>query len=491
MFLGGLWHGASWNFAFWGLIHGVGLTINHAWQSLAERTGVQLPGMIASALTLAVVLLAWVPFRADTLTHTLSMWQTMFGGQGLGYAVVVPVTPSLLWISLLSAIALLAPNSQQIMGAIAGGTTIRFLPQQGQSRGPQSWVLFLELRSRPRLRLQRRSFISGSNMKRGAILSFATFALFALLVGTLSYAAHLGIGSRTCDWRDARAGYFLAYCSAPAFGDYEHAAYFLDLEPNATKHLEKAQVIFLGNSRAEMAFSTVATQDFFRAHPVPYYVLGFGYDEKSEFALKVLRKFRPPIKLLVINTDPFFEPGWLSPAAKGADLSVKAYVAHFTKKIVAPLQQAFCRAMAEWCMPRSMSLYRAEANGTWNTIDAFQDFARGKPGQHELKDISSPALQKRALANASAFVADIGVDPKCIVLTHVPNDRFDGSSLARYLAQALGAQILLPEVANLETYDSFHLRQESAERWSTAFLVDFEPILARCVGASIAAKPGT
>ena len=327
-------------------------------------------------------------------------------------------------------------------------------------------------------------------MKRGAILSFATFALFALLVGTLSYAAHLGIGSRTCDWRDARAGYFLAYCSAPAFGDYEHAAYFLDLEPNATKHLEKAQVIFLG-SRAEMAFSTVATQDFFRAHPVPYYVLGFGYDEKSEFALKVLRKFRPPIKLLVINTDPFFEPGWLSPAAKGADLSVKAYVAHFTKKIVAPLQQAFCRAMAEWCMPRSMSLYRAEANGTWNTIDAFQDFARGKPGQHELKDISSPALQKRALANASAFVADIGVDPKCIVLTHVPNDRFDGSSLARYLAQALGAQILLPQVANLETYDSFHLRQESAERWSTAFLVDFEPILARCVGASIAAKPGT
>ena len=139
MFLGGLWHGASWNFAFWGLIHGVGLTINHAWQSLAERTGVQLPGMIASVLTLAVVLLAWVPFRADTLTHTLSMWQTMFGGQELGNAVVVPVTPSLLWIGLLSAIALLAPNSQQIMGAIAGGTTIQFVPQPG----PIAWAAIM------------------------------------------------------------------------------------------------------------------------------------------------------------------------------------------------------------------------------------------------------------------------------------------------------------------------------------------------------------
>jgi hypothetical protein len=84
-----------------------------------------------------------------------------------------------------------------------------------------------------------------------------------------------------------------------------------------------------------MAFSTVATQDFFRAHPVPYYVLGFGYDEKSEFALKLLRKFRPPIKLLVINTDPFFEPGLLSPAVKDVELPVKAYLANLTKKVVA------------------------------------------------------------------------------------------------------------------------------------------------------------
>jgi hypothetical protein len=124
-------------------------------------------------------------------------------------------------------------------------------------------------------------------------------------------------------------------------------------------------------------------------------------------------------------------------------------------------------------------------------IDAFQDYARGKPGQNELKDISSPNLQKRALANASTFVAELGLDPKCIVFTHVPNDRFDGSSLARYLAQSLGGQAVLPKVPNLETYDALHLRQESAERWSAAFLVDFEPILARCVGASIAAKPGT
>jgi hypothetical protein len=141
-------------------------------------------------------------------------------------------------------------------------------------------------------------------------------------------------------------------------------------------------------------------------------------------------------------------------------------------------------------MPRRMSLYRAEDNGTWNTLDAFQDYARGKPARNELKDISSPGLQKRALANGSAFAAELGVDPTCIVFTNVPNDRFDGSSLARYLAQSLGAQAVLPKVPNLETYDALHLRQESAERWSAAFLVDYEPILERCVGAAIVAKPG-
>ena len=48
-----------------------------------------------------------------------------------------------------------------------------------------------------------------------------------------------------------------------------------------------------------------------------------------------------------------------------------------------------------------------------------------------------------------------------MVFTSVPNDRFDGSSLARYLAQALGAQAVLPEVANLETYDDLRLRQRA------------------------------
>ena len=33
MALGGLWHGASWNFVLWGILHGVALCINKMFRS--------------------------------------------------------------------------------------------------------------------------------------------------------------------------------------------------------------------------------------------------------------------------------------------------------------------------------------------------------------------------------------------------------------------------------------------------------------------------
>ena len=34
MALGGLWHGASWTFVFWGCLHGAYLVVNHAWRAM-------------------------------------------------------------------------------------------------------------------------------------------------------------------------------------------------------------------------------------------------------------------------------------------------------------------------------------------------------------------------------------------------------------------------------------------------------------------------
>lgn len=71
MLLGGLWHGASWTFVFWGGLHGVALAIHKIW---VDAIGSELPKhnrllRFASWLvTLLVVMMGWVFFRAKDFT---------------------------------------------------------------------------------------------------------------------------------------------------------------------------------------------------------------------------------------------------------------------------------------------------------------------------------------------------------------------------------------------------------------------------------------
>lgn len=74
MFLGGLWHGASWNFVLWGCLHGLALCINHVWSGTSSAR--RLEGSIVFAILsfLAVqgmVLLCWIPFRAESFEDSL------------------------------------------------------------------------------------------------------------------------------------------------------------------------------------------------------------------------------------------------------------------------------------------------------------------------------------------------------------------------------------------------------------------------------------
>jgi len=67
MVLGGLWHGASWNFVIWGALHGCGLAFTRAVQG-STKTAVDGWRRIAHiVLTVNFVCFAWIFFRAPTL----------------------------------------------------------------------------------------------------------------------------------------------------------------------------------------------------------------------------------------------------------------------------------------------------------------------------------------------------------------------------------------------------------------------------------------
>ncbi len=64
MLLGGLWHGASWNFVIWGAIHGGILVAERVWRDMKPATLPSVPTWLAVIFTFHIVTFAWIFFRA-------------------------------------------------------------------------------------------------------------------------------------------------------------------------------------------------------------------------------------------------------------------------------------------------------------------------------------------------------------------------------------------------------------------------------------------
>jgi D-alanyl-lipoteichoic acid acyltransferase DltB (MBOAT superfamily) len=76
MVIGGLWHGASWNFVIWGALHGVGLVLVRLWQSAFANTSGKVWGgfrYLSQVLTFHFVTFAWIFFRAADLDTVLAI----------------------------------------------------------------------------------------------------------------------------------------------------------------------------------------------------------------------------------------------------------------------------------------------------------------------------------------------------------------------------------------------------------------------------------
>jgi len=87
MLLGGLWHGAGWNFLIWGALHGSYLMINHAFSAVKHRLPFSLPGWLSKPLSwglcFVAVVVGWVFFRATTLDGALTVLAGMAGWHGI------------------------------------------------------------------------------------------------------------------------------------------------------------------------------------------------------------------------------------------------------------------------------------------------------------------------------------------------------------------------------------------------------------------------
>lgn len=67
----GIWHGSTWNFVIWGLLHGLYQCAGRATKSFWQKVG--LPNFARIAITFCLVAFAWIFFRAPTLGDALTI----------------------------------------------------------------------------------------------------------------------------------------------------------------------------------------------------------------------------------------------------------------------------------------------------------------------------------------------------------------------------------------------------------------------------------
>lgn len=75
-FLSGLWHGASWTFVLWGVMHGVGYIIDYLGKPFRKK----VPRRLMVILTFCFVDLAFVSFRSPDLGTMCDMYRQIFSG---------------------------------------------------------------------------------------------------------------------------------------------------------------------------------------------------------------------------------------------------------------------------------------------------------------------------------------------------------------------------------------------------------------------------
>lgn len=73
----GVWHGAAWTFVLWGLWHGIFILIERAIRK--REWYIKTPTTIKYSITMLVVILGWVLFRADNLEQAFGFIKTMVG----------------------------------------------------------------------------------------------------------------------------------------------------------------------------------------------------------------------------------------------------------------------------------------------------------------------------------------------------------------------------------------------------------------------------
>jgi len=150
MILGGLWHGASWNFVIWGTLHGLYLAAHRVFRGgRVPSDPIGLADLPAMVFTFALVGLTWVPFRAGDLSQVGDMFGSLLSLEsgevsGGDLALLLMMTVIAFGLDLLQRRVTTRSSPKPIpaplLGAAVGAATVGILIYSGGT--PQPFIYF-------------------------------------------------------------------------------------------------------------------------------------------------------------------------------------------------------------------------------------------------------------------------------------------------------------------------------------------------------------
>jgi hypothetical protein len=232
-------------------------------------------------------------------------------------------------------------------------------------------------------------------------------------------------------------------------------------------------VLFLGNSRFQVALSTDATANWFSETKARYYILGFDYGENVVFAEELLRTIRPRARVFVINLDDFFDRSE-SPPVQAILHDPEAPQKYEAKRLWQSIHKPICGTIA-WLCGTKFVVFRSRETGATYMKTSTPKFA---PVSFD-EAINRNAVDSN-ITVANDFLSRFAQD-KCVIFTSVP---YVGIKIANAnsIAMGLGAKLVAPKfLKGLQTFDGAHLDRPSAERWSQAFFLAAGPTIRSCL----------
>jgi hypothetical protein len=305
-------------------------------------------------------------------------------------------------------------------------------------------------------------------------------------ISTLIFVVYLSIISlpgfkgflANCSAKGYGADWYLASCSTPEFGDYEHGAFYYQLEPKAIEHLKNAEIIFFGNSRMQHALSNQALVDFFKQllPQAKYYLFGFGYAEPYQFSLDLYKKFDLRPKVAVIAIDGRIFETHVSDVYRRIKSDPKQRINYAGKGVQQKLHHWYCKSEEEKC-GQSKSVFRSFQTGIWNVeyLMPPQNVEFTITDQVDMTEVDKMS------AVAQKFIAELNVAKECVIFISVPFPWWNPRQTVE-LAKRLGVQSVEHDLGDRWiTIDKSHLTVSEGQRYTAHILKKMEPTLKRCL----------